>query len=109
MVRAGKLRHRVQLQSNTTSVDAAGQVEQSWTTYRTCFAEVIYKGGSETIRGEQVDANLTAVIRIRYPSAGTFPEPEHRVTWDGHTFNIDSVQRRDTHEREVWLYVKEAA
>lgn len=107
MVRSGALRHRVNLQSNAGSVDGAGQVTQSWSTYRTCFAEVIYKGGAETIRGQQVDATLTAIIRIRYPSAGTFPEAEHRVIWGSHTFNIVSVQRRDTHEREVWLYVKE--
>lgn len=107
MVRAGALRHRINLQSRATTVDAAGQAIGSWSTYRTCFAEVIYKGGAETVRGQQVDAQYSAVIRIRFPQSGTFPVPEHRAIWDSKTFNIKSIQRRDTHERELWLFCVE--
>ena len=72
MVRAGALRHRINLQSRATTVDAAGQAIGSWSTYRTCFAEVIYKGGAETVRGQQVDAQYSAVIRIRSHNPARF-------------------------------------
>ena len=106
MVRAGKLRHRVTLEQRSSTVDDAGQNTDSWSSYRTCYAEVIDKGGAEKIRGQQVDATIQAVVRIRHPE-GTFPEPEHRVTFGSRTLNIESVQRRDSHDREVWLYCRE--
>ena len=106
MVRAGKLRHRVELQSRATTVDAAGQITGAWSTYRTCFAEVIDAAGAEKIRGQQVDATISHVVRIRYPQ-GTFPTPEHRVVYDSRNLHVESVQRKDTHEREVWLHCRE--
>jgi SPP1 family predicted phage head-tail adaptor len=106
VVRSGTLRNRVQLQSRATTVDAAGQHTGTWSTYRTCYAEVIDKGGAEKIRGQQVDATVSHVVRIRYPQ-GTFPTPENRVVYDSRNLHIESVQRRDTHEREVWLYCRE--
>jgi len=109
MVRAGSLRHRVELQSDTGTADSAGQITATWTTYSTVYAEVIYKGGSETVRGQQVDAKYQAVVRIRYPESGTMPTPEHRAKWGTKTLNIESVQRRDTHHREIWLFCTEAA
>tara|TARA_R110000744_G_scaffold63453_4_gene130600 strand:- start:62 stop:391 length:330 start_codon:yes stop_codon:yes gene_type:complete len=107
MVRSGALRHRVQLQNNAGTADSAGQISQSWTTYATVYAEVIYKGGAEVIRGQQVDAKYAAIVRIRFVETGTFPVPEHRVKWDSVILNIDTVERRDTHKRELWLYCTE--
>jgi SPP1 family predicted phage head-tail adaptor len=108
MVRAGKLRHRVALQNNTGTADSAGQVSESWTTYSTVYGEVIDTGGVEKVRGQQVDATISALVRIRYPASGTFPTAEHRVSWNSRIFNIQTVQRKDTHERELWLLCREA-
>ena len=46
------------------------------------------------------------VVRIRYPQ-GTFPAPAHRVVFDSRNLHVEAVQRKDTHEREVWLHCRE--
>lgn len=106
MVRAGSLRHQIEIQSQATTTDAAGQITGAWTTYRTCFAEVLDASGAESIRGTQVDATTTHVVRMRYPQ-GQFPTAKDRVVHDSRNLNIRSVQRKDSHERELWLHCME--
>jgi SPP1 family predicted phage head-tail adaptor len=108
MVRSGRLRHRVQLQSrDTATVDAAGQVTGGWSTFRTCYAEVMGTGGAEKFRGQQVSATATHLVQIRYPAAGTFPTPEHRVVFDSRNLNIETVKRDEMHQQVVWLQCRE--
>ena len=111
MVRAGKLRRRIAIQTNTPTVDGAGQKIASWSTDRTENGYILEKGGGETIRGEQVQEFVDIVAAIRYPRAGTFPTSEMRIQYtDGastRTFNIELVQRRDNFNHELWLYCSE--
>ena len=103
-----KLRHRISLQNHSTTQDAAGQVTESWTTYRNCFARVTDKSGNEQLQGDRkVPVTFTA-IEIRYPRSGRFPVQEDRVLYretTGRTrrLNIKEVNQRDGVQRNLLL------
>ena len=103
-----KLRHRISLQNHSTTQDAAGQVTESWTTYRNCFARVNDKSGNEQLQGDRkVPVTFTA-IEIRYPRNGRFPVQEDRVLYretTGRTrrLNIKEVNQRDGVQRNLLL------
>ena len=111
MVRAGQLRRRIAIQTEAEAADAGGQLISTWTTDRTMDGQVVEKGGGETIRGDQVQDFVTAVVIIREPRSGTFPTAKMRVQYtDGaatRTLNIQNVQRRDNYHRTLWLYCRE--
>jgi SPP1 family predicted phage head-tail adaptor len=111
MVRAGRLRQRIEIQEATETTSASGQLTETWAAARTCSAEVLDRGGQEKLRGRQVDADVTQVVIIRYPASSTFPTVKMRVQFtEGsitRTLNIQSVQRQDDRRRTIWLYCKE--
>jgi SPP1 family predicted phage head-tail adaptor len=107
-----RLRHRVTLQLQATTQDAAGQQSQTWSDYRSCFGDVRDTSGLEqrTQHG-LVGINYTTV-RIRYPREGRFPTPEDRVVFRETSkrtryLNIDSVQEKTGTHRELMLACKE--
>ena len=67
-MRAGRLRHRVTLQSQTTDRDTAGQKEDKWQNIATVWAAVEDVSGREIIRGGVASGQLTTRITIRYRS-----------------------------------------
>jgi len=113
MVRAGKLRRRIAIQTEAEAADAGGQLISTWTTARTMDGHVTEKGGGETIRGDQVQDWVTAIVIIREPRSGTFPTAEMRLQYnDGaatRTLNIQNVQRRGESARcrTLWLHCRE--
>ncbi len=113
MVWAGQLRRRLTLEQRATTVDDAGQVDNTWTTANTFSGSVLDKGGAETIKGDQVSATTTTVVIMRTPRNNTTPTPQMRLTFDHdgntRTLNIESVQHRDAKQRELWLYCSEAS
>lgn len=64
---AGKLRHRITIQQDSgTTVDASGHPTASWTDVRTVWASVQPLGGLERWRANQMQAETTHLITIRY-------------------------------------------
>lgn len=103
-----KLRHRISLQQHGTSQDAAGQVTESWTTYRDCSARVFDKSGAEKNQGDRTISVTQTVVEIRYPRSGRFPVAEDRVLYretNGRTrrLNIKEVSERDGVQRALHL------
>jgi len=107
-MRVGNLRHRITIEENTPTEDAAGQPIESWSTldgFSNVPAEVMETGGSETLRGKQVSATATHVVRLRYAPGVT---TEHRITWEGRTLNIEQARNPDGRRIELWLECTEA-
>ena len=71
---------------------------------------VLGVGGGENIRGQQVEAGVTSLVRIRYPR-GTRPAASMRLLiGTGATqrvLNISRVLDKDGWQRELWLHCKE--
>ena len=87
-MRAGELRHRVQLQQAIVARDTFSAEVTTWNTLTTVWAHVAVLSGSEAIAQLQIDATLTHTIVIRY-----YPilVPAMRAVWDGKVLEIHAV------------------
>jgi SPP1 family predicted phage head-tail adaptor len=105
-MRSGMLRHRINLQTATQTPDAAGQLSPTWsTTYANEPAEVIETGGGEAVRGQQIDATATHLVRIRYRAGIT---ELMRIVWGTRTLNVINARDLDGRRRELWVACKES-
>lgn len=82
---AGKLRHRVVLQSPTVTRDEAGGVVSAWADVATVWAEVVPFTGREKIAAGAEQNELDTRIRIRYRAD---VDAGWRVLWRGRMFEV---------------------
>lgn len=75
-MRAGRLRHRVALQSPTRSQNATGAVSTIWATYATVWAALEPMRAAEERTADQVQAQVTHKVTLRYN--GTL-KPKDRI------------------------------
>lgn len=104
-MRAGSLRHQVQLQSLGTRVDdgfGGGSIPDS--DVATVWASIEPLTGQERLQAESFDARLSHRIRIRY-----YPgiHPSWKVKYGVRVFDIKSVADLDERHREVELMCEE--
>ena len=86
-MRAGQLRHRVQLQSRVDTVDALGQPSTSWLTTSTVWADVRYLTGLGALKAGADTSVGKCTIRMRYAPVNA----AQRVVYGDETFTILSV------------------
>jgi len=98
MTTAAIFRHRITIQEHVTDQDEAGQPVDMWQDVATVWGAVEPLRGREYFAAQQVQAEVTTRIRIRYRRG---IRPEMRVLYDGRLFNILSVI--DPEERHVEL------
>lgn len=65
MLQTGKMKNRIALQSQTATVDAAGQPLDMWATVATVWADIRHISGTEAIKGGAPSSSVNASIRIR--------------------------------------------
>lgn len=109
---AGKLRHRIELQSLETTKDTFGAdtaTGQVWTTYATVWAEVKPLTGTERYGAQQVQASMSHQIRLRWREGVL---ATHRARWRrkgaDRTFDILAPINVDERDRELVLLCAEA-
>jgi len=102
MMKAGKLRRRVTLQSVATSSNGVGgKTSAAPTTVATVWASVEPLSGGELLRAQQMQSNLSHRVTIRHRSGVT---PRMRVAYQGRRFEIAAViDPEERHERLVLL------
>jgi len=88
MLEAGKLRHKVQLQSITTTRDEFGGVVKAWATVANTFADISYVSGKEYIVSGQLKAPITARLTIRKRAN---VDATMRVLYGNTVFDIQTV------------------
>lgn len=103
-MRAGKLRHRVIIERLTATQDAAGQETGTWGTFATRWASLEPLSGRELVNAQQVSAEVTHAITLRYLSGVV---PKMRAVFGGRNFDIQSVLNRDERKVELELLVRE--
>jgi SPP1 family predicted phage head-tail adaptor len=87
-MRSGTLRHEVTIQSLVPVQDAAtGNITDTWTLFATVRAEVRAATLREFIAAGAEQAQLTAVITIRYLEG---IKPSMRILHGDHVYNIKS-------------------
>lgn len=104
MVRAGTLRHRVELHSVTETADEYGQAVPSWSVFATVSARVSPGQGREFVLAKQVNAELTHEVEIRYRSGLT---TSNRVIHKTRTLEIVSIVNPEERNRNMILLCKE--
>ena len=102
-MRAGRLRHQVRIQTPTKDT-SPGAGDITWSDYATVWAAVEPLRGNEFFTAQQVNAEVTGRVVIRYLSGIT---PEVRVLFGTRTFEILSVIDVDERHEELQLMVKE--
>lgn len=65
-MRAGRLRHRVKLQRNEAEQNTMGEPVPVWVVYATVDAEVDPLKGNEFFGAQQINAELTTRVRVRW-------------------------------------------
>jgi SPP1 family predicted phage head-tail adaptor len=65
-VQAGRLRHRVEVQTREQTFDGAGQPVDSWTTVGTAHASVEPLRGRELFRAREAGQEATHRVRMRW-------------------------------------------
>jgi len=91
-VRAGLLRHKVDIQSNGETVDSFGGVVSGWSDVVTDYpATVTPLRGVERDSQGRVESDVTHKVTIRYASVVAALTTSHRVVYGSRVFDIKSV------------------
>lgn len=70
-MQAGKLHHRVVIETPTNTVTAMGDTQESWSTHAPVWASVHEIQGTETVVADKVESHLTHKVLIRHLSTVT--------------------------------------
>jgi SPP1 family predicted phage head-tail adaptor len=101
---AGKLSHRVTIQTATVAADGAGNRTETWSTHATVWAAVEPVTGREFIEGFRTNAEITHRVRIRYLSTVT---AKMRVLEGTRHYDIVAVLDQKGQRREMHLMCRE--
>ena len=96
----GAMRERVQIYSQTQTVDAAGSISTTWTLAATTWARVEPMGASAIVLANRDDAQRLYRMTIRYRTTIT---TNSRVVWRSRKFDVEGVL--DPTEQRVFLTV----
>lgn len=99
---AGDLRHRVILQTGTTTADAGGGGSVAWSNTATVWAKVEPLSAREQFHADQLRGPVSHKITMRYRSDVTVT-PSLRISFDSRLFNIRGVRKLD--EINQWIEV----
>lgn len=98
-MKAGKLRHKIIIQSLTETQDGFGEGIKSPSTFATRRASIKNLRGGEKFTAQQVNSDAQVLFTIRYLSGVT---TKMRVSYSGRVFDIlyvDNGAERDTETR----------
>lgn len=106
MINVGSLRHRVSIyDKGTVTRNGVGEEIPAYDELvATVWGAVEPMSGREFIEANQVQADVTTRIRIRYRDD---IRPEMRVVEGTHTYGIDAVLEQKGERRELHLMCKE--
>jgi SPP1 family predicted phage head-tail adaptor len=99
-MRAGKLRQRVTIQSQTTARDDFGGETVTWSDVATVWASIEPLNGREYMAAQQLQTAVTTRIRVRYIDGVT---AAMRVKADDVAYDIQSVINPNDRGAELTL------
>lgn len=104
MMQAGRLRHRIQIKTPVEARNSYGERIVTWSTLATVWASVEPLRGREFLDAEQVQAEISHRVRMRY-----YPGilPNYRVVFGGRVLEIQAVINVNERNREMQLMCKE--
>ena len=100
VLRAGALRHRIKIEVLTPTQDGTGEEIGSWDEFAIRWASVEPFTGREIFSSQQVHADITHRIRLRYLPGVV---PKMRVVFKGRIFDIKYIISFQERDRELEL------
>lgn len=100
----GDLRHRITIQQLIETRNELGEVVQSWQDFATVWAAIEPLRGREYFDSQQINAEVTTRIRIRYRPG---IKPKMRAVYGTRIFDIQSVIDIEERHQEIHLMCKE--
>ncbi len=97
-MRAGKLRHRIAIQSATETLDEYRQATKAWATETTVWGSIEPLTGRELFDAAQVNPEINLRVRLRYYAALT---TKKRLQFGDRNFGIYSIANADEMNREM--------
>lgn len=99
-MRAGRLRHRAELQSQQETSDGAGGVTLSWVKDRDLWCRISPTSGVQQMESMRRDSSIDHEITARWNDDLT---TQKRIVHKGRFFNIEAVTNPDGKEREAHI------
>lgn len=105
---AGKYNQRVTIQAATEADGTDGQPIETWADVATRWASVNPVGGDERMRGRQLVAEVTHLVRLRADAMTRAITPQHRLTdpLTGELFHVARAYALDRKEVELQVVQK---
>ena len=103
MARAGKLRHKVRIESSSATRDEFGAEIITWATYATRSAEVVRAGGGEGFKSDQDISKTNVVFKVRHDSLTKAIDAPMRVIYLAKVHNVQYVEDRFGNNRELFI------
>lgn len=102
--RTGKRRERIAIRKVTTTQDDAGQPVVTYSNrYASVPAAFEDTGGTETLRGKQIEAGIGAVFNIGYLQG---IEETDRIVFNGRNYGIVNIRRVEGGLRMLELFCR---
>ncbi len=103
MIRAGFLRHRIEIQAESQAVDSAGEPRPGWSTEATVWASVEPLVGRELIVAQQIKAETSHKVTMRHRSLNE----RNRILFKGRVLAITSIINPEERNKLLMVYAQE--
>ena len=104
---SGRRRHLFTLETRSNALDAFGDPVVTYTILATAWGGLEAVGARERFESQQVKAEVSHRIKIRYASEYDALSAEDRVTLGARTFDIVKPMDRDGRTRELEILALE--
>lgn len=104
-MRAGLLRHKIEIQEKVTRRSATGGEQITWEPYCYSWASISPLSGREYFQARQAQATISHKMIMRYQSG---IKPYHRVSWGERIFDINAILNENEANIRLTLFCTEA-
>lgn len=101
---AGRLRHRIKIQSLGLADDGMGGQTEAWSDMANVWASIEPLTGKELFIAQQVESNVTHKITMRYLAGIT---TKHRILFGSRVFEIVSIRDEEERNKVLEIFVTE--
>jgi SPP1 family predicted phage head-tail adaptor len=108
-MRAGAMRHRVQIQDQSTTLDTFGGQPLTWTTLATIWADIQPLSAREKEASQAINVEVTHEITIRYQAQfnDTKAMAARRLVYGSRLFNIHGILNVDERNKQMTILASE--
>ena len=104
---AGELRHQVQIQQLETTQSGTGAPSTTWDTVLTTMAAIMTASSREVYQASQFTAQVSHVLKIRWPGTGILLQGGMQVVFGSRTFKLQTVENVLERNRVMLLHCLE--